>query len=194
MILEILGLAVGLLYLFWEYRADPRFWIASMVMPCISMWVYFSKGIYADFAINIYYFFIAIYGYWNWTRHVPSTHKPLPITHIPLGMLGGAVAATLALWYVIAWVLIHFTNSTIPYWDAFTTALSIVAMWMGARKYAEQWLAWFVVDAVTVPMQIYKGINWYTYPLLYGIYTVIAILGYRKWLKLANLDGGVDGE
>ena len=55
-------------------------------------------------------------------------------------------------------------------------------MWMGARKYAEQWLAWLIVDAVTVPIQLSKGLIFY--PILYAIYTVIAIYGYRNWLKL----------
>lgn len=55
-IIEILGFSIGLLYLWWEYHADARMWIASVVMPLISMWVYFSKGLYADFGINIYYF------------------------------------------------------------------------------------------------------------------------------------------
>ena len=62
-ILEVLGFSVGLLYLWWEYHADSRLWFASIVMPTISMWIYFHKGIYADFAINIYYFLIAVYGY-----------------------------------------------------------------------------------------------------------------------------------
>ncbi len=183
--LEILGLLIGLLYLFWEYRADARFWIASMVMPCISMWLYFSKGIYADFAINIYYLLIAVYGYWNWTRKIPGKKKAkLPITRINIRIFGVCVLATCVLWAVIAFVLINFTDSTIPYADAFTTALSIVAMWMGARKYAEQWIAWFIVDAVTVPIQLSKGLVFY--PCLYGLYTVIALLGYRKWLRIMS--------
>ena len=52
-ILEVLGFSVGILYLWWEYHADSRLWFASIVMPTISMWIYFHKGIYADFAINI---------------------------------------------------------------------------------------------------------------------------------------------
>lgn len=180
--LEIFAFAVGLLYLFWEYRANPKFWIASMIMPCISMWVYFSKGIYADFAINIYYLIIAIYGYWNWTRKIPGKKNTLPIRHVNYKVLIGCILATLLIWVIISWVLINFTDSTIPYADGFTTALSIVAMWMGARKYAEQWLAWLIVDAVTVPIQLSKGLIFY--PILYAIYTVIAIYGYRNWLKL----------
>ena len=62
-LLEILGFIIGVVYLWWEYHADVRVWIASMIMPAISMWVYFSKGIYADFGINIYYLIMAVYGY-----------------------------------------------------------------------------------------------------------------------------------
>lgn len=53
---------------------------------------------------------------------------------------------------------------------------------MLARKFAEQWLAWIVVDAVCVGLYAYKGLLFY--PILYGIYTVIAVFGYRKWLRL----------
>lgn len=184
LILEILAFVVGLLYLYWEYRANPKFWIASLVMPCISLWVYFSKGIYADFAINIYYLLIAIYGYWNWTRKIPGgkSKKVLPIRHINWRVLVGSSISVMALWAFIAWVLINFTDSTIPYADGFTTALSIVAMWLGAQKYAEQWIAWLIVDAVTVPIQLSKGLIFY--PILYGVYTVIAIYGYRNWLRI----------
>lgn len=184
-VLEIAGLLLGLLYLWWEYHADSRFWLVSMIMPCVSMWLYFSKGIYADFAINIYYLLIAIYGYWNWTRRRPDKGKGstiLKITHVPLKILGICIFATLALWLFIAQILINFTDSTIPYADGFTTALSIVALWMGAKKYAEQWIAWFIVDAVTIPIQISKGLVFY--PCLYALYTVIALVGYRKWLRL----------
>lgn len=183
--IEILGVTVGVFYLFWEYKADPKMWLAGVIMPMISMWIYFSKGIYADFAINIYYLFIVFYGYWNWTRKRPGkqdSDATLPITHVPLKVLCGCIAAVLVLWFAISWVLINFTDSTIPYVDAFTTAMSIVGLWMGARKYCEQWLVWLVVDVVTVPMQLHKGLIFY--PCLYTLYAVIAILGYRNWLRL----------
>lgn len=183
LILEILGFTIGLLYLWWEYHADAKVWIASVVMPAISMWIYYSKGLYADFGINIYYLLIAVYGFMSWTRGASkSKHAPLKITHI--GWLTGvaAVCATLLLWWFIWWILVEFTDSTVPMADAFTTSLSIVGLWMLARKYVEQWLAWFVVDIVCCALYYYKGINFYC--VLYGIYTVVALLGYRKWLRL----------
>lgn len=192
-ILEVLGFSVGLLYLWWEYHADPRLWFASIVMPAISMWIYFSKGIYADFAINIYYLLIAVYGYITWTRHGNKSSARtsdtadkanLPITHIPVKQLAAATAIFTALWGILYFILHRFTDSTIPLADAFTTSLSIVAMWMLAKKYLEQWIAWMVVDAVCVGLYIYKEI--YFYAILYLIYTIIATIGYRKWHRMMH--------
>lgn len=181
-ILEILGFTVGVIYLYYEYHADSRMWMASIIMPAISLWIYFRKGIYADFAINIYYFVIAAYGYIVWTFNLRKKEKRiLPITSIPrryilpLTAVGAAVYAVLLAW------LLFGTDSNVPYLDALTTALSIVAMWMLARKYIEQWIVWIVVDAVCVGLYAYKGI--YLYSALYLIYTVIAFFGLAKWRR-----------
>jgi nicotinamide mononucleotide transporter len=184
---EALGFVIGLAYLWWEYQADSKVWIASVIMPMISMWIYFSKGLYADFGINIYYLVIAVYGYICWTRGTSSKKKESRrISHTPIGIVAGCAAATLVLWYGIWLILTNFTNSTVPVTDAFTTALSIVALWMMARKYAEQWLAWLVVDLISAGLYVYKGIPFYG--VLYTIYTVIAWFGYRKWLRLMAKD------
>ncbi|MDE6771298.1 MAG: nicotinamide riboside transporter PnuC [Muribaculaceae bacterium] len=199
-ILEILGFSVGLLYLWWEYHADSRLWFASIVMPSISMWIYLHKGLYADFAINIYYFLIAVYGYIAWTRagrvakqenpgHAGNGNQnekaPLPISHISGRQLTGCAMVFIILWLALYCILRYLTDSTVPLADAFTTALSIVAMWMLARKYIEQWIAWIAVDAVCVGLYAYKGI--FLYAVLYAIYTVIAAIGYRKWLAMMRL-------
>ncbi|MDE6291368.1 MAG: nicotinamide riboside transporter PnuC [Muribaculaceae bacterium] len=200
-ILEILGFSVGLLYLWWEYHADWKLWYASMVMPAISMWIYFSKGIYADFAINIYYLAIAVYGYVVWTRghkkaaksdsseHSDSSGSSdkasvLPITNISGKMLVACTVVFLLLWVGLYLILNYLTDSTVPIPDAFTTALSIVGMWMLARKYLQQWIAWILVDAVCACLYWYKGIP--LYGILYALYTVIAFFGYRKWRRLMH--------
>lgn len=184
--LEIAGFLIGLLYLWWEYHADRRMWFASIIMPAISMWIYYSRGLYADFAINIYYFIIAIYGYIAWTgiihRRRTGTPRQLPVTHMPARQWIICSLALAAIWAAILYILIHFTDSDVPIYDSFTTALSIVAMWMLAHKYIEQWYAWILVDIVCVGLYIYKGIHYYA--ALYAIYTIIAIFGYRKWQRI----------
>ncbi len=187
--LEIFGLILGLIYLWYEYHANARVWLVSVIMPLISMSLYYRKGLYADFAINIYYVAIAVYGYLVWTlKREPrndDSAKKVVITDASLEILSGCTIACAALWYGIWYVLDNYTNSNVPVADAFTTALSIVALWMMARKYTQQWLAWMVVDAVSVSLYIYKGI--YFYASLYAIYTGIAWFGYIKWRRLRGV-------
>ena len=80
-------------------------------------------------------------------------------------------------------MLVRFTDSTVPFLDSMTTAMSMVAMWMLSRKYMEQWLVWLVVDMITVGLYIYKGI-----PLTAGLYTLycaLAVAGYLRWKRQA---------
>lgn len=186
-VVECLGFVVGLFYIYYEYNASPKVWIASIIMPCISLWVYFRAGIYADFGINIYYFIIAIYGYVAWTRgrrkaSASNAEKILKISHFPLRRLAALIAVTAAIYALLVTILINFTDSTVPWADAFTTALNIVGTWMLARKYIEQWYVWLVVEVVSVWLYAYKGI--YFYSALYCIYTVICVLGYYKWRRM----------
>ena len=93
-------------------------------------------------------------------------------------LTGLVIILTLVIW----WLLKTLTDSTVPLADGFTTALSIVAMWMLAKKYAEQWIVWIMADIGSSLLYIYKGL-WFTSGL-YALYAVIAVAGYRKWLRM----------
>lgn len=189
--LDILGFAVGLVYLWLEYRASIWLWLASIVMPAIDMVLYFKAGLYADFGMAIYYCLAAVYGYvaWKWAEahgtygtNGNNRLNGAGIMHFPVRRIVPTVLIGLAIWGAIWWFLSRHTNSTVPVTDAFTTALSIVALWALARKYAEQWLMWLVVDAICCALYVYKGIPFKA--AIYGIYTVFAVFGYRKWLRM----------
>lgn len=181
--MEIAGTLVGLLYLWWEYRASIWLWAASVVMPALSLAVYYRAGLYADFGINVYYLLAGIYGWLVWMGgRRKERGEEMPVVHTPARLVLPLAAVTAVLLVGMAWVLIRYTDSTVPWADSLTTALSVVAMWMLAHKQAEQWLVWLVVDAVSCGLYVYKGLPFYA--ALYGIYTVIAWFGYRKWIRL----------
>lgn len=182
MFLDILKVSVGLVYLYLEYNAKKSLWIASVIMPAIGMWLFYNKGLYADFAINIYYLAIAVYGYITWNKKSAKDKPELAISHIRSTTAAGLAGTWVALWCAIAWVLGTFTDSTVVWLDSFTTSLSIVGMWMLAHKYVEQWLVWMVVDSVYVYLYYYKGI--YFSGTLYAFYTVMAVLGYFRWKRM----------
>ena len=187
MILELFGTAVGIIYLWLEYRASIYLWIAGIIMPAIYIFIYYEAGLYADFGINIYYLLIALYGWVAWKTGFTLTGKKkksreLPISHTPLRAWPRIAAAYIAAQLFITWVLMEYTDSTVPIADSFTTALSIVGMWMLARKYVEQWWVWCIVDVASSALYIYKEL--YFTAALYAVYAIIAIFGYRKWKKM----------
>ena len=122
---------------------------------------------------------------WNlWLRHTPDKGEK-PVSGTPSKLLLPMFVVLLVVFVLIGIILETCTDSTVPWWDSFTTALSIIAMWMLAHKYVEQWLAWLVVDAVSCGIYIYKDL--YFTSFLYGLYAVIACFGYLKWKQLMNL-------
>ena len=158
-------------------------WIASIIMPAIYIFVYYEAGLYADFGINVFYLGAAIYGWGAWKYGQNSREvKELPITQMSKRNWAKAFLVFLLSFLAIAWLLINFTDSDVPWWDGFTTALSVIGMWMLARKYLEQWWMWIVVDVVCVGLYIYKGLHFTA--ALYALYAIIAIFGWINWKKL----------
>ena len=185
--LDILGFVLGLVYLYLEYRASIWLWLASVVMPAVDMVLYYKAGLYADFGLAVYYCLAGLYGYVKWKPKQQPTPNPSRgegqgVGHFPLRLILPTAAVFILLWALIWLFLSTQTNSTVPLTDAFTTALSIVALWALAHKYAEQWLLWFVVDAVCTILYIYKGIPFKA--AISALYPVVAIAGYRKWLRM----------
>ena len=194
--IDLAGLVLGLIYLWLEFKASIWLWLVSVIMPIVHGYLYWARGLYADFGMEVYYVLAAIYGYamWRWSRQrskgddvetqdpASSSKGERPITRFPLRQVLPVTIVGLTLWGVIYWILITWTDSSVPVCDSFTTALSMVALWALAQKYAEQWLLWLVVDLVCTILYIYKQIPFTA--ALYGFYTIMAVLGYRQWLGM----------
>jgi len=88
---------------------------------------------------------------------------------------------TVILSVIIGFILDNYTDSPVPYWDAFTSSGSVVATWMLARKYLENWLFWIIVDFVSMGIYIYRDL--YPTVLLFFVYTSMAFIGYINWKK-----------
>lgn len=110
------------------------------------------------------------------------------ISFFPRRLLLRTLACFFIAWGATYYVLVAFTNSTVPLLDSFTNALSFVGLWALARKYVEQWAFWIVVDAISCYLYVVKGIPFKA--ALYGLYVVIAVMGYQKWKRMATKQEG----
>ena len=182
--LDILTTILGLFYIWLEYRASIWLWLFGIIMPALDIYLYWSHGLYGDAGMACYYTVAACYGYavWKFGRKKSQTTDVMPITHMPLRLYLPAAVFFLLAWGATFYVLVTWTNSTVPMLDSFTNALSFVGLWALARKYIEQWWFWIVVDVVCCVLYVQKGIPFKAG--LYGLYVVIAIAGYFKWKQI----------
>lgn len=176
---EITGSILSLIYLYLSIRQKVSLWIFGFLASALYVVVFFDSKLYADMSLQLYYLVVSVYGWINWKRG--KEEKELPATVTTRKMWFKLALATVAIYFIYYFVLLYFTDSTIPKSDSLVGALSIIATWMLARKLIENWLVWIVANALCVGLYIYKGL--YPTVILFVIYTVMAVVGYIQWRK-----------
>ncbi|MFO7842785.1 MAG: nicotinamide riboside transporter PnuC [Bacteroidales bacterium] len=180
--IELFGAIFGLLYIVLSIKQNIWCWPVGLITSALYIYVFFVTKFYADMGLQVYYLVVSIYGWYFWMFGGKSNKADdLKISNVKYPLTIYLILATVILFGIIAFILVNFTDSEIPYWDAFTTAGSFVATWMLARKIIEHWLIWIVVDAVSLGLYIYKGL--YATVILFAVYTILAVTGYMEWKK-----------
>ena len=116
LILQIVGVALGLLYLYLEYKANIWLWIVGIIMPIVHGTLYFRSGLYADCAMQVYYILAGLYGLAVWRKKSLSKnqgHHSADICTTPTKIWPTICALYVALHAAIYILLIKFTDSTI---------------------------------------------------------------------------------
>ena len=180
--IEIIAASLGLVAIYLQIKQKIWYWPVSIVLVSLYIIVYIEAKLYADMSLQVYYLVVSFYGwyYWIFGKREDRTKK-LPVKFVSRRLGIGLFIISVLLFIGISQILIYFTDSDLPYWDAFTTALSFVATWMLARKIIENWLVWIIVDAVSVGIYIYKEL--YPTTVLFTVLTILAVAGYFAWKK-----------
>ncbi len=179
--IEITGAILSLIYLYLSIKQKISLWIFGFLCSAMYVVVFFQSKFYADMTLQFYYLMVSVYGWIKWKLGKQNTGYEIPVIYISKCMsiyLGLIFVFVFCFYYFI---LVRFTDSPFPLGDSFTTALSVVATWMLARKVIENWLLWIVADGLLVGMFIYKGL--FPTALLFVIYIIMAVIGYRQWKK-----------
>jgi len=180
--IEVFGALTGIIYIFLEVRQSIWLWPLGLLTSATYVFVFFSSKFYADMGLQVYYVLISIYGWYWWLKGGQKFRDNiLPVTHIKKKTAIILSSVFLTVFLILWYVLVRFTDSPVPLGDAFTTAVSIIATWMLARKIIEHWVLWLIADVVSIGLYIYKGL--FPTVILFVFYTVMAVIGYREWRR-----------
>lgn len=180
--IEIAGSILSLIYLYLSIKQKAGLWIFGFLGSALYVVVFMQAKFYADMSLQFYYLAVSVFGWITWNAGKENTKLELNIKRTNLSSALIIALIALGIYFLYAYLLINFTDSPLPRADSFTTALSIVATWMLARKMIEHWILWIIIDTASAGMYVYKEL--YPTAILFVIYTIMAMVGYWQWKKM----------
>ena len=180
--LEVLAFVLALATVALNIRVDPRAWPLAIASSLLYFGLFWKSLLYGDAALQIFFAVVALWGWWQWLYGTQDDGRPLAVRRLTPQGRWLTVAAVVVTWPATGLFLRHWTDTDVPWWDAFPTAASVVGQFLLGRKYLENWPTWIVVDVVSVGLFAYKGL-WLTV-LLYAIFIAMAFAGWRAWQRL----------
>ena len=179
---EVIAVVLGIAYLLLAMRENSLCWYAAFGSTAIFSWLFFDVSLVMESALNVYYLAMAIYGWYIWNKpNKPNSKATLGITTWSAQQHLLCISAVFTLTFLSGYLLNNHTTAVMPYLDSFTTWGAVLTTYMVANKVLENWLYWLVIDSIAI--YLYLDRELYLTALLMVIYVVLAIFGFKIWLK-----------
>ncbi len=181
--LDPIGACLSLVCTYYFTQAKRLAWLIGMLAIILNSVLYWQKGIYGTLILEGVYFVSMIVGWYQWSSRGVKTGRTIGYLNLKQFFILTLVAliSIVALASGLKWI-----GSDIPYWDATTTVLSLIAQGLLCLKIIHCWILWFIVDALMASVQLYKGIPFHS--ALHWSYLVLAIMGYYRWRKIVKVE------
>lgn len=176
--LELTAVFFGLLSVWFMKKERVLVFPFGIINVLIYVYICFDTKLYAYASINVFYFIMSVYGWYNWTRK-DADDKRIKISQCSRTEMIFNTLVIVLFFFLIRFVLKEYTDSRLPDWDAFTTSVYIIAQWLLSRKKIENWLLWILGDVISIGL--FASQNLYFSSLQYLVFTIIAVLGFLEW-------------
>lgn len=179
--LEIVAVFVALAMVGCNIREIHWGWPLAIISSVMYFALFWRGKLYGEAVLQIFFAVVAFWGWFQWLRGVRADGSSLHVARLTRRGLFLAIGASAILWPVTGLFLKTYTDSDVPWWDAFPTALSLVGQFLLGRKFIENWATWIIVNVVSVALFIHKGF-WLTV-ILYAVFIALSVVGWRAWQR-----------
>lgn len=187
-LIEGAAVVFGLACVWLTVRQNIWCWPTGLIQVALYIFIFYQVKLYSDMMLHFVYVGLQIYGWHHWL-HGGENRANLPVS--ALGSRSRMAWPILAIAGTGGWgyLMANFTDAAVPYGDAFTTVLSLIAQWLMAHKRLESWLFWIAVDVVAIGIYWHKSL--YLTSGLYAVFLVLATFGWFEWRRTFCNDKGV---
>ena len=182
---ELAAVLLAIAYLLLAVREQLLCWYCAFFSTAICTAIFWDVSLLMDSALNVYYMAMAVFGWYQWKyAGRAQTGEKEKAGGVAIASLSRTqhviiIVSITLLSLISGYLLSEHSQAAWPYVDSFTTWGSVITTYLVARKYLENWLYWIVIDTVSIPLYLDRGLN--LTALLFGTYAIIAIAGYFSW-------------
>ena len=182
---EAIAVLLGIASVWYARRENILVYPTGIVSVLIYVFICFNARLYADAGINLFYFGMSVYGWYNWTRGGVNSTELLITKNNKVQQWTSVLYTFTAYWAILGLIWLFnrddtvYMQSYVPWVDSFTTAVFLIGMLLMAKKKVENWVYWIIGDIVSIPLYFMKGLVFTSFQ--YTVFLVIAILGYIEW-------------
>ena len=175
---ELAAAVLAIAYLLLAIRENIWCWLCAGISTAIYVVLFVGARLYMESLLNVFYFGMAVYGWWAWS-HGSGSGGDRPVIVWPLHWHAQAIGAILVFSIVTGFVLDRYTDAAWPYIDSMTTFAAIWATFLVARKVLENWWYWLLIDTVSV--FIYWNRDLQLTSALFVLYVIMIPFGLVSW-------------
>ena len=165
--------------------------ISSYLFNFIQMITYmiicWDASLYFEFGEQVFYFIVCIFGIFMWKRNMKKNADGTEqVISKKFKWWQWIVTAIITVVTTIALGLFgeYVLGGALPYLDAFSVSLAVIAQLLMVWRYREQWAIWIVIDVTSLIMFVILG-QW-SMVAMYIAWTINAFYGWYNWTKLTN--------
>jgi nicotinamide mononucleotide transporter len=177
--LQLLGAVLGLIQIWLLVRRSVWNFPVAMVMVSLIGVTLFEAKLYAEAALQAFFFVVNAAGWFQWRGASEGTGGvPVRWMNRSSRMAWAAITALLSL--ALGWLMHRFTDAAVPFVDAAVAGASIAAQLLLNLRRIENWVLWIVIDVVSILLYLSRDL--YFFAALYLAFLVISAIGLRQWI------------
>lgn len=176
--IEIFGFLTGLVSVWFAVKENVWTWPTGILNSGAWAVLFFGSQLYTDAGLQLVYVTLSALG-WYWWLRGGEGRQQLSVSRTGLAEARRLIAIAVVMTVAFTVFNARFTDTDVPFWDAITTVLSLVATYMLTRKRFENWYVWIVADVLYIGLYAYKGL--YLTAGLQLVFIAMCVAGLREW-------------
>ena len=179
-ILETIAVILSLLYVYLAAHQNNLCWLAAVISVSLYIYICFNAKLYAETVLQVFYFLMAIYGFYSWKKN----NSQLQISTWPIKKHLFIIFLGTILTFFLGFIFSNYTDAEMPLVDSFTSVFSVFATYMVVKKILSNWLYFIIIDIIST--YLYFSRDLHLTSLLFLLYTFIAVAGFIKWNRIST--------